>query len=99
MASKIIITAQGIPDGVYTAVLDKSDGTRLTRENVTFTNSQASTVFKGLAVDEDVKGYVDDNAPQSTKGAYIESRAILTTDSIGELYNNKELSTTTEIHE
>ncbi len=98
MASKLDITITGVPDGTYTAVLDKDDGTRLTRESITFASTSTSTVFKDLAVGETVKGYVDDNANISTFGAYVEGITTLTTDNIGELYDNKELSNITEIH-
>ncbi len=98
MASQLNITITGVPDGTYTTVLDKEDGTRLTRESVTFSSTNTSTVFKDLAVGETVKGYVDDNDAISTFGAYVEGVTTLTTDNIGELYNIKELSNITEIH-
>ncbi len=73
MASKLDLTVSRIPDGVYMAVLDKADGTRVTRESIAFSASKATVNFASVNVGETIKGYIDDGQNIVTRAAYIEA--------------------------
>jgi len=70
-ASTLNLTVTGIPDGTFMTVLDEADGTRLQRQNETYSSETVSIVVD-VAVGETVKGYVDDNSNPSSNAAYIE---------------------------
>ncbi len=72
MASKLDLTVSRIPDGAYMAVLDKADGTRVTRENITFSASKATVSFTSVNAGETIKGYIDDGQNIVTRAAYLE---------------------------
>ncbi len=76
MASKLDLTVNRIPDGTYMAVLDKADGTRVTRENVTFSAGSASINFASVNVGETIKGYIDDGQNIVTRAAYLEGVSV-----------------------
>lgn len=70
-ASVLNLTITGIPDGTFMTVLDEDDGTRIQRQNETYTSENVSIVLN-VAVGTTVKGYVDDNSNPSLDGAFLE---------------------------
>ncbi len=76
MASKLDLTVSRIPDGIYMAVLDKADGTRVTRENVTFSAGKTTVNFASVNVGETIKGYIDDGQSIVTRAAYLEGVSV-----------------------
>ena len=71
VSSTLNITVSGMPDGSYMTVLDDEAGTRLTRQNETYTSGLLSVALP-LAVGIRVKGYVDDTLNPSVNGSYLE---------------------------
>ncbi len=76
MSAKIRLNVNGIPDGTYATVLDQADGTRLTRESVTFSGGTATVVLASTGVGDIVKGYVDDMLTVSVDAAYLEGTTV-----------------------
>ncbi len=73
MSSFLNLEINRIPDGAYMVVLDKADGTRITRESVTFAAYKAKVQLPTTPVGEVVKGYLDDGQLIVLRAAYIES--------------------------
>ncbi len=76
MASTLNLNVPTIPDGTYMVVLDAVDGTRLTRESVTFSGGTATVVLASASVGDVVKGYVDDMLTVSVDAAYLEGTTV-----------------------
>ena len=64
----------GVTNGSYVTVLDKGDGTRLSRQARTITNNRfdPSITVAGEAPGLKIKGYFDDNLVDSVNGVYVE---------------------------
>ena len=71
ISSTLNLTIIGIPDGSFMTVLDKADGTRIQRQNETY-SSEAVSILLTVPLGSTVKGYVDDASNPSVNGAYIE---------------------------
>ena len=76
MAATLTINVNRIPDGDYMTVLDDSNGVRLKREVITYTNGVLFTDLAAIDGDVTVKGYVDDNAIISLNAAYLEGVSV-----------------------
>ena len=85
MPSVLNITVVGIPDGNHMTVLDTSDGTRVTRENLAYLDSVLTLTLADIDPSTRIKGYVDDSENPSTAGAYLEG---LTTVLLVPLFGN-----------
>ncbi len=96
MATTFELNVSRVPAGTYTIVLDKADGTRAYRGNVTFGGQVASIALPLLDDDVLLKGYMDDGLPTVRRAAYIEG--LTGSSGIGELYNTTELFDTVEIY-
>lgn len=71
VTSTLNLAITGIPDGSFMTVLDDGDGTRIQRQNETYT-SEAASITVGVIPGTTVKGYVDDATNPSSNAAYIE---------------------------
>ncbi len=76
MPSKIIVPIEDIPDGTYKIVVDLNDGTRVTREDASFSGGQTTINLASTNVAVGVKGYLDDAAASSLRGAYFQTTTI-----------------------
>lgn len=69
--STLNLTVTGIPDGSFMTVLDDEAGTRITRQNETYSSGALSITLPVIAGTR-LKGYVDDASNPSANGAYLE---------------------------
>ncbi len=76
MPSKIIVPIEDIPDGTYKIVVDLNDGTRVTREDASFSGGQTTIDLPSTNEDVGVKGYLDDSLATSLRGAYFQATTI-----------------------
>jgi hypothetical protein len=74
-SSILNLTISGIPDGSFMTVLDQADGTRIQRQNETYT-SETLSISIPVDAGTTVKGYVDDATNPSSDAAYIEGITI-----------------------
>ncbi len=76
MPSKIIVPIEDAPDGTYKMIVDLNDGTRVTREDATFSGGTTTINLASTNVGVGVKGYLDDNATPSLRGAYFQTTTV-----------------------